>query len=389
MVNMTLVEPGMCSVQETFGCSLSAIGQKDSAESIISVEARTQNEFRPRIVSVETTKPGAQSPYGTGEPIDIVVSFNYPVQVSSNGSAPALRMNTGSYAIYGYGSGTHNLTFWYVVGDGDNTEQLETFSNGYAFAFDPGEVNLTPLDTFFLGQPEGWIRRLSSNSRTPADLTMPLPGDPGSLTVFQTKKSSKLRVCTSLCARIELVTSTLPSKSKLGAGAKLPIIIHFNRPVLVNLTGGYPYIELQLGHSSNHRSIAVAQAGYVNGSGGQDLLFVYTVQEGDLLTNPVVIHQRSSDTSYTTTAQLSGGSITTVSTGKEASLTLTRIGRQKARSLSLNLHSTIHLSPIRQEFLDYVDPSWSLRDLNIIIDTRPPSVHTVTATVHNSSKIYG
>ena len=284
-VNRTLVEPGTCSPFESFGCSLGVRGSlAESSSSSLTIEARSQSEFRPRVVSVRSTKPGANSPYGVGEPIDIVVSFSAPVEVSRNGSAPALRLSTGNYALYGHGSGTQNLTFWYIVGEGDHTDILETFSQGYVNAFDPGKSQLSPLDIYFLGNPVGWIRRLSSDSRTPADLSMPAAGDPGSLTAMQQTKDSRIRICTALCARVERVSSTLAPGTSSGAGSDFTLLVRFDREILINTTKGSPYIDIQLGHHGARGGRRVEQAHFINISDRRDLFFIYTVQEGDPFT---------------------------------------------------------------------------------------------------------
>lgn len=169
-INTTLLPPYSCSQGKAIGCSLGA--NRD-----ISIDARG-----PKSTYVErlwTTKLSNVGPYGPGENIEVVVTFNERVAVSSNGSAPALRLNTGAFALYKRGSGTENLTFIYSVEEDQHTPRggkatLDTYDEGYAYAYDPGESRITPLDVIYLGN-DGWIRRYSTNPTAAVNLRLPSP----------------------------------------------------------------------------------------------------------------------------------------------------------------------------------------------------------------------
>jgi hypothetical protein len=365
-VNTTLVAPSTCSPNKQYGCSLSSPDADDSA---VDVEGRSQSEFRPKVVSLSTSKRGDLSPFGVGEPIEVVVSFNKPVAVSSNGSAPALRLSPGGFATYAYGSGTANLTFFYVVGEGDAAPLLESYSDGYASSFDPADSRITPLDIYFLGHEVGWIRRDSNSPLTPA-LLLPSHGGVGSLGYSQRMREDRIVVCTS-CPKVKKVVAVdLPDSGILGAGHVLVLEVRFSSYVVVNTTHGTPYIELRL--SGDY----VVDALYNNGSGTNHLYFKYTVQEGDPYTDPVVVHERSDDLTLTTSIMRGGGDIVSGETGHRAVLTLSRIGRERAlRTLSLDM-TVAHSRPgVENPFSP--DPALTFRRQNVVISTRPAFVHTV------------
>jgi len=396
-VNTTLVPVGTCSTDLAFGCSLSATVD-DEDDDAVDVEARSDASFRPSVIAITTTKVGGV--YGVGEPIDVVVSFSAPVMVSSNiTAAPVLRMSPGGFATYGYGSGTHSLTFWYVVGEGDSASILDSYALPYANAFDPAISTLSPLDIFFMGHEEGWIRRASSQPLTPALLDVPTPGDPGSLSVLQVTPGSAIEVCTEMCAYIETVSTDTPADSILGAGARLTLLVRFNRRVAVNTTGGTPVLELHLGSTEpiddgsnqGYGSISgeVQVATYTNVSeDGRTLSFLYTVQATDPYTRPVIVHQRRSDLTRTTAIQLQGGRVVTVATGRNAVLTVRRLSRVLALE-ELQLDMTTSRSEPGDSDPFSPDPARTLRRLNITIDTSPPTCHTVEALLAPKTKVYG
>lgn len=367
-VNTTLVAPSTCSPNMRYGCSLSS---PDAEDSKVDIEARSQSEFRPKVISLSTSKRGDLSPFGVGEPMEVVISFNKPVAVSSNGSAPALRLSPGGFATYAYGSGTANLTFFYVVGDGDDAALLESYQDGYAASFDPADSRVTPLDIFFLGHEEGWIRRDSNSPLTPA-LLLPSQGGVNSLGYSQRSREDRIVICTS-CSKVNKVIAVdVPDSGILGAGEVLTLEVSFSSKVFVNTTHGTPYIELTL--SGDY----VVDAVYSNGSGTNDLYFTYTVQEGDPYTEPVVVYQRSDDLTLTTSIMRGDGDIVSLDTGERAVLTLSRIGRERAfRTLSFDM-TTAHSKPGYENPFS-PDPALALQRQNVIISTRPAFVHTVEA----------
>ena len=108
----------------------------------------------PRVLSVSSPHPDAILTVGLG--VDVHVRFSERVAVS-DADLPYLETNAGSSAQYASGSKTDTLVFRYVPGASDSSADL-----GYAA----------------VGSLRGSASDLSGN---PADLALPPPGSPGSL----------------------------------------------------------------------------------------------------------------------------------------------------------------------------------------------------------------
>ncbi|MBF0584412.1 MAG: DUF4347 domain-containing protein, partial [Magnetococcales bacterium] len=94
------------------------------------------------------------------------------------------------------------------------------------------------------------------------------------------------------------------------AGSSISITVTFSESVIVNTTGGTPYITMETGTTDRNAS-------YSSGSGSSTLVFTYTVQAGDT----------SSDLDYTTTSALALNSGTIKdAAGNSAVLTLASPG---------------------------------------------------------------
>ncbi|MHC4879012.1 MAG: calcium-binding protein [Planctomycetota bacterium] len=112
------------------------------------------------------TSPTPDEHYKEGAPIEITVTFTDPVFVTGT---PRLKLNSGlnAYAVFqpgdgiNTGSGTSTLAFLYVVGSGENSDDLD-YDSSMALELPGGAT----------------IRDASMED---ADLTLPAPGDPGSL----------------------------------------------------------------------------------------------------------------------------------------------------------------------------------------------------------------
>ena len=113
---------------------------------------------RPRVASV--TSASADGPHTVGDTLDVAVTFSDPVRASTTEGIPSIRMQTGGSAVYEAGSGTTTLTFLYHVEASDSAADLD-----YA-------------DARALDLHGGAIVDMSGNM---ADLTLPAPGSPGSL----------------------------------------------------------------------------------------------------------------------------------------------------------------------------------------------------------------
>lgn len=106
---------------------------------------------------VDVTSTNDDGSYGVGRAISITVEFDEAVVVSG---VPTLALNNGGTASYLSGSGTDTLLFRYTVAESDD------------------EIDLDYDATDSLNVGEGSIKDIAGND---ADLTLPTPGDPGSL----------------------------------------------------------------------------------------------------------------------------------------------------------------------------------------------------------------
>ena len=193
----------------------------------------------PRAVSVSSETPDGA--YGANRRIAVAVAFSEPVSYS--GDPPVLSLNVGESArpaSYDSGSGTAELVFAYTVGAGDRASDL-----AYAGT----------------GALSGAIADAAGNA---ADLALPLPGEPGSLS-----HSADVRI-DAVPPRVASVAS--PSgNGTYGAGDTVRILVRFTEPVLVD---GEPVLALGAGAGAE-------RASYSSGSGTDTLVFLYTVQPGD------------------------------------------------------------------------------------------------------------
>ena len=99
----------------------------------------------------------ANGSYSTGAVINVTVTFSKAVNVTGT---PLLALNSGGTAGYVSGSGTSTLLFSYTVAAGQNSAHLD-YTSASALTLNGGTIQ--------------------DSSNTPAILTLPAPGAPGSL----------------------------------------------------------------------------------------------------------------------------------------------------------------------------------------------------------------
>jgi hypothetical protein len=252
----------------------------------------------PRVAGVSSTV--ANGTYGFGAVIPITVTFNAPVVVTGT---PQLDLAVGVDAVATYtgGSGTNTLTFTYTARHSDFSDDLDYVS--------PNALDLNG----------GTIKLKSSKVSLDAILTLPDPGDPGSL------GASKDIVIDTRPKVTGGVTSPVPNGT-YHTTAVIPITVTFNGPVDVT---GTPQLLLNAGTG--------AVASYASGSGTSVLTFNYTVQDG----------QQALDLDYSSAAALvtNSGSIQDHFGGLAADLTLPNPGT--SGSLGANKAIVIDgLSPV-------------------------------------------
>ena len=111
------------------------------------------------VTAVSSTSPNGT--YALGATVILTVTFNYPVAVTG---APTLALATGSspaLAQYLAGNGTSTLSFAYTVGPTDSSADLDC-TGTTALTLNGGTI-------------------VKPSTTTPAVLTLPVPGQPGSL----------------------------------------------------------------------------------------------------------------------------------------------------------------------------------------------------------------
>ena len=258
----------------------------------------------PGVTGVSSTT--ANGTYGFGTNIAVTITFNRAVVVTGN---PQLALNSGGTATYSSGSGTTTLTFTYTVGAGHNSADLD-YTSTTALILNGGTIK-------------------DQANASDAVLTLPTPGASGSL------GANKNIVIDALPPVVTGVTSPTANGS-YGVGATISVTVTFNKAVAVT---GTPQLALNSGGTAT----------YTSGTGTTVLTFTYTVAAG----------QNTADLDYTSSSALTlnGGTISEVSSGQNATLTLPTPGA--AGSLGANK--------------------------NIVIDTAPPVVTGVSSTTPNGT----
>lgn len=221
--------------------------------------------------------------YSPGDRILMAVEFDKSVEVSG---IPVLLLDVGrgkkGCAFYSSGSNTVELIFHYDVGLSHCTDNLEYV----------GRYSLVTTSEEECKNVNGWIKRNSGNSIIDADLTLPSPGNYGSLSFDSTL---------SLDCRVPYISKIWSPQSPgiFNAKQKLSILVQFSRPVIVR---GSPMLKLETGSIDRW-------AHYTSKVNDSTLEFEYVVRLGDTTddldywTNEDLL--RSSVSSF----NLNGGSI--------------------------------------------------------------------------------
>lgn len=205
----------------------------------------TINVTNPRITTVGSTT--ANGIYNTGEVIHITLRFDQQVVVTGT---PQLLLETGTTnrpASYIGGSGSNTLTFRYIVQAGDEVADLDYAS------------------TTALSLNSGTIKNATNDD---AILTLPTVGGANSL-------GAQHNIAIDGIAP-EISSVTPPPVATYLAGQHLDLTVNYSENVVVNTTGGTPYLTIIVGGSAR-------QAAYLSGTGTGALVFRYTAQPGDLV----------------------------------------------------------------------------------------------------------
>ena len=228
-------------------------GSLSAAAGAVSIDAVV-----PRMLGVAFAVPDGA--YTEGRRINVTATFDEPV-VYTSGAAPSLALNVGGEpraAAYASGSGTTKLNFSYTVRDGDRADDLDYY-------------NATALS--------GSITDRAGNA---ADLALPPPGSPGSLSAAAGAVSIDAVV-----PRMLGVAFAVPDGAYT-EGRRINVTATFDEPV-VYTSGAAPSLALNVGGEPR-------AAAYASGSGTTKLNFSYTVRDGD----------RADDLDYYNATALSG-----------------------------------------------------------------------------------
>lgn len=205
----------------------------------------------PYVESVNAT--AAKEYYKAGEALELQINFSEAVVVESPTTFARLALGLSQsprYAVYAQGSGSRSLTFGIIFNSGDNSEDLAYISNSSL------ELNGSTLQD------------VAGNS---ALLNLPIPGEAQSLSANQDIVVDTVTP--------SVVGVTPPNSGSYKAGEHLDFLVQFGESVTV---GGTPQLSLLVGGNSK-------QANYLSGSGGAQLIFRYTIVQGDSDTQGITI----------------------------------------------------------------------------------------------------
>ncbi|HYH01954.1 MAG TPA: Ig-like domain-containing protein, partial [Bacillota bacterium] len=225
------------------------------------------------VLPVISTPPNGT--YYIGQNLDFTVSFNQAVTVTGNPYIPLVMDQGGTVnAVYLSGSGTNTLTFRYVIATGNFD------ADGIAIAH-----SITTND--------GTLKDGANND------------------IFLNFTGLGEAIGIKIDGVVPTVTSvTLPADKNYKVGDNLDFTVKFDEATVINPTGGVPYLPLTLDNGGQ------VQASYLSGSGTKELVFRYTVQNGNIDTNGVTVGS---------TIILNGGTVKDLA-GNNAILTLNGVG---------------------------------------------------------------
>jgi len=214
------------------------------------VNVSTIDNDTARIINITSNIENGS--YKANDNLTISVIFSEAVKVSGT---PSLQLETGiggDNATYQGGSGTDNLSFLYKVLPGATSSNLDYSSKSSL---------------------SGTIKSLAN---IPTDLTLPLPGRPGSL------GDNKDLVIDTTAPKVSYVTSTSQdNKTSLTphykAGDKIYLTVVFNESVKVVNLNGNPRIQLETGSTD--------QYAYYSEDNDSKVGFTYQVSSGDNATD--------------------------------------------------------------------------------------------------------
>jgi hypothetical protein len=235
----------------------------------------------PKVTSVSSSKTNGT--YKIGDVINVTVTFNTAVTVTTSGGTPTILLETGSTdrtATYSSGSGSAVLSFSYTIQSGDASSDLN-YNSTTALVLNGGTIK--------------------NSDGTDANLTLPALDNASSLA------SQKAIVIDGVAPAVSSVQ--VPSDDTYVSGETLEFTVNFGEAVTVITTGGTPNIPLTIGST-------VYNASYASGTGTTALKFNLMVQDNYTDTDGIAVG---------TSIVLNGGTIKDAA-GNNANLTLNSVG---------------------------------------------------------------
>ena len=258
-----------------------------SGESTTTYTVTITRSLEPEITGMAVVSdPGSDGTYATGDAIDVEVTFDTEVAVDTTSGTPSLALTIGDAtrdaAYSSTAAGNRVLTFSYTVISDDSDQ------NGISIAADSLALN------------GGTIKKL--NSDVNADLEHDaLPNQSGHVV----NKIPKI-----VPGGLSVTSTPLAAAGTYGQGETIQISVQFDSDVVVDTTGGTPYLNLTTGDSNN--GFRTRRMGYADGSGTDTLTFEYVVVAADRDNNGFRVTRDE--------LKRNGGTIKHATTGKEASV---------------------------------------------------------------------
>ena len=235
-----------------------------AAPATAAVEATAPPAIVAGGVQVTSTPQAASDTYGSGETIELTVTFDKAVTVDTTGGMPRIQFRLGPprtdrWAEYSGGSGNTALTFTYEVQSGDMD------SNG---------IWLPKNELHLRG---GTIRDAATDTVDAA-----LGYGRAGLQSGHKVDGSSADTPAIVAGGVSVTSTPQATSDTYGPGETIELTVTFDKAVTVDTTGGMPRIQFRLGPPRTDR-----WAEYSGGSGNTDLTFTYEVQSGDMDSNGI------------------------------------------------------------------------------------------------------
>ncbi|WP_127495023.1 S-layer homology domain-containing protein [Paenibacillus glycanilyticus] len=260
----------------------------------------------PSITQVDVPASGS---YKAGANLQFKVHFSENVLVT--GGNPELDVKLEGKTVqasYVSGSGTNALVFQYEVQAGD------TDSTGIELA---AAISLNGAAT------------IADQAGNAAVLTLASAGDTSAVLID------------TAAPVVSLVS--VPADGTYHAGANLDFIVKASEPVILNVTAGKPYLEVQVGS-------AVVKAEYLEAVSSSELKFRYTVRLEDQDTDGISVDAG---------ALALNGAVISDAAGNGFSTTLNHIGATQ----NIKVNNSLSITPS--------EANWTNKDVTVTITTDP------------------